>query len=243
MDRELSLPPIYRQVALGKQKDPCKEAARAARDGAADGTLFWSRRADRADCAVVLEPDQPRQTANLIAYVAMLAMSDALGALVPPVVSVTFGWPDRILVNGAVAGGIRLITAAGDDAPTWLVVGVTVQVTGDPNDDSPGREQHRTSLYEEGCGKVGAAELLERCARYFLNWVNRWQDDGFAPVKAAWLARAAEMGEPITLDLGGRQYAGTFSGLDDAGELVLDAPEAPKTVALAAALRSPTWSL
>ena len=85
--------------------------------------------------------------------------------------------------------------------------------------------------------------MLESFARYFLNWVNRWQDDGFAPVKAAWLARAGEIGEPIMLDLGGRQYAGTFSGLDDAGELVLDAPEAPKTVALAAALRSPTWSL
>ena len=92
-------------------------------------------------------------------------------------------------------------------------------------------------------GKVEAPELVERFARYFLNWVNRWQDDGFAPVKAAWLARTAEMGSPITLDLGGRHYAGTFAGLDDAGALVLDGSEDRRTVGLAEALRSPTWSL
>ena len=171
----------------------------------------------------------------------MLGMGDALGALVPPTTSVNFGWPDRILVNGAVAGGIRM--AIGDGVSAWLVVGVTVQVAGDPDDDSPGREQNRTSLYEEGCAKVGAPELVESFARYFLNWVNRWQDDGFAPVKAAWLARAAELGAPITLDLDGRRHAGTFSGLDDAGELVLDESEDRRTVGLAEALRSPTWSL
>ncbi len=241
MVRNLALPPIYRQVAVGKKKDPCKEAARAAHDGAADGTLFWSRRADRADCAVVLEPDQPLGTARLVCYIAMLAIGDALGALVPPTTNVEFGWPDRILVNGAIAGGIRM--TAGDGAEPWLVVGVTVQVAGDPDDDSPGRERDRTSLYEEGCAKVGAAELVESFARYFLNWVNRWQDDGFAPVKVAWLARAAELGAPITLDLAGRRHAGTFRGLDDAGELVLGGSEDRRTVGLADALRSPTWSL
>ncbi len=155
MVRTLALPPIYRQVAVGGKKDLCKEAARAARDGAADGTLFWSRRADRADCAVVLERDQPIVTARLISYIAMLAIGDALGALVPPTTNVEFGWPDRILVNGAGAGGIRL--TVDDGVEPWLVVGVTVQLAGDPDDDSPGREQNRTSLYEEGCAKVGAA--------------------------------------------------------------------------------------
>ncbi len=84
---------------------------------------------------------------------------------------------------------------------------------------------------------------MESFARYFLNWVNRWQDDGFAPVKAAWLARAAGLGAPIALDLDGRHHAGTFSGLDDAGELVLDESEDRRTIGLAEALRSPTWSL
>ena len=208
MVRNLVLPPIFCQVAVGKKQDPCKVAAGAARDGAADGTLFWSRRTDRADCAVVLEPDRPLGTARLVSYIAMLGMGDALGALVPPVVSVNFGWPDRILVNGAIAGGIRM--TASDGVSAWLVVGVTVQLAGDPDDDSPGLERHRTSLYEEGCDQVEAPELVERFARYFLNWVNRWQDDGFAPVKAAWLARNAEMGAPVRLDLAGRHYAGSF---------------------------------
>ncbi len=241
MVRNLALLPIYHQVAVGKKKDAFEEAARAAGDGAADGTLFWSRRADRADCALVLEPDRPLRRARQISYIAMLAMGDALGALVPPVVSVSFGWPDRILVNGAVAGGIRMAT--GDGVSAWLVVGVTIQVAGEPHDYSPEREGDRTSLFEEGCGKVDAPDLMERFARNFLNWVNRWKDDGFAPVKAAWLARAAEMGKPIALDLGGRRRAGTFTGLDDTGDLVLDGSKDCRTVGLAEVLRSPTWSL
>ena len=241
MVRNVALPPIYHQVVVGKKKDAYEEAARAAGDGAADGTLFWSRRGDRAVCAVVLKPDRPLREARQISYIAMLAMGDALGALVPPVVSVSFGWPDRILVNGALAGGIRMV--AGDDVSAWLVVGVTVQVAGEPDDDAPGRARDRTSLYEEGCGKIGAPDLVERFARNFLNWVNRWKDDGFAPVKAAWLARAAEMGKPIALDLGGRRHAGTFSGLNDAGDLVLDGSKDRRSVGLAEVLRSPTWSL
>lgn len=243
MTRNLVLPPIYRAVAIEPANDLCAEAARQARDGAADGTFLWARRADRADCAMVLEPDWPADTAAQISYVAMLGIGDALGAGMPAGVAVNYGWPDRILLNGGVVGGIRLITTAGDDRPAWLVAGVAVQLAGDGADYSPGRDVDRTNLYEEGCGEVGTIELPESFARHFLRWADRWQDDGFAPVRSAWLSRAAGLGAPIEIDVAGVRRAGVFAGIDDDGGLVLDGTGPSASIDLRRALRSPSWSL
>ena len=61
--------------------------------------------------------------------------------------------------------------------------------------------------------------LLEIFARHFLNWVNRWQDDGFDPIRTMWLRHAPGHGEKIELELGGERLSGTFGGIDDDGAL------------------------
>ena len=205
MTRNLVLPPIYRAVAIEPANDLCAEAVCQARDGAADGTFLWARRADRADCAMVLEPDWPADTAAQISYVAMLGIGDALGAVMP--------------------------------------AGVAVPLAGDGADYSPGRDVDRTNLYEEGCGEVGAIELLESFARHFLHWADRWQDDGFAPVRPDQLNRAAGLGAPIEIDVAGIRRAGVFAGIDDDGGLVLDGTGPSASIDLRRALRSPSWSL
>jgi biotin-(acetyl-CoA carboxylase) ligase len=221
---ELSLPSIYRPLALTPPSDPFDEACALATAQGEPGTFLWARREDWAQCAVLLAPDQRAASALLVAYVALLGLREALGAVAPPAVPATFGWPDRLLVNGALAGGIRVRLPPvkyPDDVPDWLAVGIEVLIVGDPEDSAPGRHVDRTSLYEEGCGEVTAIALLESFGRYFLNWINRWQDDGFAPVKAAWLARAEDHEEEIEFSLDGRRHAGRFAGIDDSGDLVL----------------------
>src|SRR5690606_7050388 len=126
-----SLPPVYRPIILGGEDDSFAHARKAAAAGAVDGTLVWSRRPDLFDCAVILAPDAPLGPSLCVSYVALLGLGDALGALVPPVVTVTFGWPDRLEVNGAAAGGVRLAAAEaapGDGVPPWMVVGATVAI-------------------------------------------------------------------------------------------------------------------
>ena len=238
---EISLPSIYRPLALTPPSDPFDEAcALAAAQGEA-GTFFWARREDRAQCAVLLAPDRPAASALLVAYVALLGLREALGAVAPPAIPATFGWPDRLLVNGAHAGGIRVRLPPlkdPDGVPDWLAVGLEVLIAGDPEDPDPGRHVDRTSLYEEGCGEVTASALLESFARYFLNWINRWQDDGFAPVKAAWLARAADYEEEVEFHLDGRRHAGKFVAIDDFGDLVLERAGERSRLDLAAALNA-----
>ena len=67
---------------------------------------MWSGGQDDCECAIVLAPEQPREQSLPIVLVAMLGLADGLGSLVPPAVPVTFGWPDRLEVNGRVVGGV-----------------------------------------------------------------------------------------------------------------------------------------
>jgi BirA family biotin operon repressor/biotin-[acetyl-CoA-carboxylase] ligase len=52
-----------------------------------------------------------------------------------------------------------------------------------------------------------------------------WDDGtGFPALRAAWLARALAIGEPITVNAGSGPVAGLFDGLDQDGALLLRTP-------------------
>jgi biotin-(acetyl-CoA carboxylase) ligase len=240
---EPTFPPPFRPTAVAAEQDAFVAACAAAQSGAPDGALFWNRRLDRCDCAVALTPGEPLATSAQVAYVALLGLADALGALGPPLTAVTFVWPDRLKVNGGLVGGMRFASgkAGATEVPKWLVVGVNVAMLGDPTDQNPGRDPDRTSLREEGFADMDAWRLHESFSRHFLTWINRWQDDGFAPVRDAWRSRAAPAGSAITLPLPGRQKAAIFAGLDNHGNLLLGKAAKQEKIDWVAALSKPTW--
>lgn len=179
--------------------DPFAAAAQAARDDAPDGLLLWQDREDRLDAALVLRPLDPLSHALTLSYVGLLGLHDAFAGLAPPETPAALGWPDRLLVNDAIAGGIRVacgpaVEKAGfADVPDWLVLGFQVQIAGDAADDAqPGLDLRYTSLFEEGCGEIRARQLLESLTRHLLGWLERWQDQGFEPVRRQAELRQAE---------------------------------------------------
>jgi biotin-(acetyl-CoA carboxylase) ligase len=239
------LPPIYAVKALRAGRDAFVEAVGRAEAGDPAGTFLWARRSDCIDLAVVLEPDHPRVQSVPVCLVAMVAMLDALGGVIEPSVGVTFGWPDRIDVNGALVGGLRLGVApcaAADDVPDWMVIGITIAVSGDLSDDSPGLKPDRTTLFDEGCGPVDIIDFLERFGRYLLHWMNRWQEDGLDPVRHAWLGRESGFGEETAIYFNRERIAGHFAKLDEFGNAVLDIDGAQRVFALDAAMQCGSWS-
>lgn len=235
--------PLFRPSAVTPDVDPFERAVDVAADGAEPGTLVWSQGSERCACAVVLAPEQPLEPSLPVLLIAALALGDALGALAPPVVSVTFGWPDRVEINGGLAGGVRLAhaePAAPQGVPDWIVVGFRLALQG--SGPEPGHDPERTTLADEGCGDITALDLLEAFSRHFLAWINRWQEDGVRPVQQAWLARATGLGKPIEIGIGGRAHSGTFSGLTEHGGMRLTKGGVTHTIPLSDAIRAPTWT-
>ncbi len=194
------LPPLLSLKRLAPGEDPFETAVAAARAGEGEaGDFHWSQRLDRVELAIVLEPEPPVAESLTMLPLAMVAFGDALGAIGPPVLAVHFRWPDAVDVNGGFVGGFRVAMAEvenDDQVPAWLVIGFSIAVQMDLTDDAPGRKVNETTLYDEGCGDITADQLTESFARHFLTWVHRWEEEGFEPVRLAWLARLKQTDEP-----------------------------------------------
>ena len=209
-------PTIFRPYAVTADLDPFERAVEMAIDGTEAGTLLWSARQDVFECAIVLAPENSLEASMPIVLVAGLALGDSLGSLVPPVIAVTFGWPDRIDMNGGTVGKIQLVLADTPNPtaiPDWLVIGFSLANAGSFQ-RANGAGQHATTLTEEGC-QIDLLDLLEAFSRHFLAWINRWQGDGVQPVQQAWMSRTMEVGKPVKIEVDGRQRQGTFKGLNE----------------------------
>jgi BirA family transcriptional regulator, biotin operon repressor / biotin---[acetyl-CoA-carboxylase] ligase len=239
-------PPLLRPFAVTPELDPFDRCINLAAEGAEAGTLLWSIGQDACECAVVLAPEQPLEPSLPIILVAMLGLADGLGSMIPPVVAVTFGWPDRIEVNGGVVGGVRFAcapTERSEAVPDWLVIGFGVAMRGRWAEGAPPDRFRRTTLADEGCGEVTTVDLLEAFSRHFLSWINRWQEEGIEPVQRAWMSRATGLGKRVEVRVGDHVRLGTFEGLTETGAMRLVREGVAHMIALDEAMRVPTWSI
>ncbi len=229
-----ALPPAYRPVALARVGSTNDEARRLAEQGAEDGTLVWAleQTAGRGRqgrrwtsppgnlyCSLVLRPDLPLSRAAELSFVAARGLGGAIGGLIPPQVEMRYKWPNDVLLNERKVSGILLESCLRpDQSLDFIVLGVGVNVASQPAE----ARFPATSLRAEGAGAdVDAVTVLESFARHFLNWTDRWLDEGFAPVRAEWQARAWRLNETLDIALHGDRLTGRFAGLADDGALVL----------------------
>ena len=63
--------------------------------------------------------------------------------------------------------------------------------------------------------------------------MDTWTEQGFYPIRAAWLARAHPVGTKLRASLGGLTEEGLFAGLDDDGAMLLDTPDGRKRIVAA----------
>jgi BirA family biotin operon repressor/biotin-[acetyl-CoA-carboxylase] ligase len=167
----------------------------------------------------VLRPDCAAAEAAQLGFVAAVALCDALGSVLPPLVEVTLKWPNDVLVNERKAAGILLESVMdADGGLDALLLGMGVNIAHYPEESA----FPATSLKFEGARRdLDEVELLEAFARHFLTWVNHWVDDGFAPIRHAWLNRSKNKGREIEARLPDRTLQGVFEDLDETGALQL----------------------
>lgn len=126
-------------------------------------------------------------------------------------------WPNDLLIDGAKLSGILLEAETLSDKRLAVVLGFGVNCVSHP----------QLSLYPSvdltGLGyRVTAEGLLGHLSARLAEWLENWQKaDGFLPVRAAWLARAAHLGQKITVRNASDEISGTFLDLNAQGHLVL----------------------
>jgi len=205
-----SFPPLLKGEPAAPGQDPFAKAVAAASLGTRAGLVIYAEDGTRMAAAIVLAPEEPLERALSVTLAVALGIGDALGALAPPEVAVHYDWPGGLRVNGAPCGRLRAAAETADPTavPGWLVIGVEMPIMGGGAAE-PGLAPE-TSLAEEGCLEIAAPQLIESWSRHSLNWINRWEQDGMAPLHEAWRGRAWGIGEALP-------DGGTFVGIDEHG--------------------------
>lgn len=156
-------------------------------------------------------------------FVAALGLAAALDAVTGRPELFRLKWPNDVLLSGAKLAGI-LLEAHG---PT-LVTGFGVNLAAVPPAAAlePGALRP-VSLATATGAAIPPEVFLSELAPAVAEWSGRLRAEGFAPVRAAWLARARGLGQPVVARLPGRVVTGTFETIDATGAIVLTTPAGP----------------
>jgi BirA family biotin operon repressor/biotin-[acetyl-CoA-carboxylase] ligase len=171
------------------------------------GRTWWSPPGNLY-ASFIVRPPAGRDRAQL-AFVAGVAAAEALGAAVP----VRLKWPNDLLLDGRKLGGILI-----ECEDVGAVIGIGINIVAAPT----AAAHAAASLAGEGYPAVPPRDLLATVCGALEAWYGRWRIQGFAPVREAWLERAAGMGQTMAVRLLDERLAGVFVGLDPGGALMLE---------------------
>ena len=245
MDAPLQLPAFFHAIRLPSVGSTSDEAKRLAALGAEEGTLVWADeqtnghgRFGRAWISppgnlyfsLLLRPGGPLGEAMQLTFAAAVALAEVVGTVLPPASArVGCKWPNDVLIGGRKVSGILLESQAGTDGSAEsLVVGIGVNVASHPPPDAV--MYTATSLHAEGAGGETAISVLRRFCPAFLGWYQTWQQQGFAPVRAAWLQHAEKLHQNVEVRLDAETVSGVFVGLAPNGAMLLQQGDRRRTI-------------
>lgn len=241
MTRHPEVPPDCRLIARDSVGSTSEEAKLLATQAAPDRTVVWAleQTAGRGRhgrswdspvgnlyLSILLRPACNAAVAPQIGFAVGTAMADAIHDTAGA--DVVLKWPNDLLLGGKKVSGILLESGdAGDGVVDWVVAGIGVNLASAP--DLPASAGIAAgSLGHE----IDPAVLLEAFLPRLFGLLDIWAKDGFAPVRSAWEEKAMTAGTPVSVKLPDGAVAGTFEGIDEAGNMILGTANGPVQVAV-----------
>lgn len=189
----------------------------------------WADPPGNFAATLLLRPGGDPAGAAHHSFVAALAVHDALRTLCGPHPVLALKWPNDVLLNGGKVSGILLESSGSGTVVQALAIGVGINLLAAPDAVEPGALRPVSLQGETGLA-ITPDDVLPVLAAGFADWQARMQAGGFDPIRRAWLARAARLGETITARTGGTETAGRFDGIDDSGALILAGPRGRQVI-------------
>ena len=126
-------------------------------------------------------------------------------------------WPNDVLAGKQKLAGILLEAEAIAGDRLAVVVGIGTNVVAAPQ----GTPTPATSLAALGV-QIGAEELFAALSDGWAEFRGIWDNGrGFGEIRRLWLARAAGLGQAVSIKSGGATIQGTFDTLDEQGCMVV----------------------
>lgn len=182
----------------------------------------WSSPIGNFYATLVLPVGEAPQVVALRSFVAALALHDALAVATGNPQALALKWPNDVLLSeGKVAGILLECQTTGPGCQT-LAIGIGVNLIGHPDTSAvePGATPPVSVLAASG-QRFTPEAFLNLLAPAYARWETTFTTQGFAPIRSAWLLRAARLGQPIRARTGTEDRQGTFDSIDHDGNLIL----------------------
>ncbi len=148
----------------------------------------------------------------LLGFAAGLAIAEACEALGAG--DVTLKWPNDVLIKGAKVAGVMLDSGASDRYGQWYALAFGVNLVARP----AALDQATTALADH-VAAPSAIEAFNLIRPRLEHWAAMLTEFGFAPLRAAWRARAYGLGQPVRALLSDETIEGLMQGLSEDGAL------------------------
>lgn len=179
----------------------------------------WSSPPGNFYGSLLLRPCRPLAEVATLSLVAGLAVAEAVERLAGARLRASVKWPNDVLVGRAkLAGILPEAIVSGDGRCTGLVLGIGVNLAHHPE----GLGRPTTSLAALGLPPPCPEEFLAAFEPCFAERYARWQEGGFAVLRAAWLARAVGLGERVRLEASGQIHEGRLLEVGEDGSILLE---------------------
>jgi BirA family biotin operon repressor/biotin-[acetyl-CoA-carboxylase] ligase len=172
--------------------------------------------------------DVPWAQIAQLGFAAGLAIAEtfeAFGVAAP----VTLKWPNDVLIDAGKAAGILIDSGAMSSNQNWVALSFGVNLAGAPAT----LDQKATCLRDHlgAASSPSAATFFAGLRPRIESWARGLRDEGFGPLREAWLSRAHGLGEHATINFGSERVEGVLAGLSARGELELDTDAGRRLIA------------
>jgi len=166
--------------------------------------------------SVILRPDLPAARAPRLVAVCAVAVAEALRSFGA---DARIKWPNDVEVGGRKICGILLELSAGGKKVDFAVAGIGVNLEGDLAALGPEAAARATTLERELAIRPGRDEVMRRVLDELWAQVERFEREGFEPVRRRYLELSSTVGARVRLVEPDRTIEGVAVDVDGDGAL------------------------
>ena len=233
----------YKSLQFDTLDSTSEEAKRLVQAGKIEKTVILSRTQTKGHgrygrqwvsppgnlyASLLLPIDRTFEEVAQLSFVVAVAVGEMLASVFPKSASITYKWPNDVLVNDKKVAGILLESSSqgGKTQASWIIIGIGLNIENIPQvvdkpviciKDILGRLLNK---YDDPVGYFADAFVAR-----FAEQLQRWESGGFATIQERWMQRVWSYNKPVVVKSGKILIKGICRGINAEGELMLDSDE------------------
>jgi BirA family biotin operon repressor/biotin-[acetyl-CoA-carboxylase] ligase len=180
---------------------------------------LWASPPGNLYASLLLTDPSPLERAPELAFVAALALRDAVAGEAPALEpQLALKWPNDLVLAGGKCAGVLIEGDIDANKNAIVVIGIGVNCANHP----AATTFPATDLHAHGV-ELTPQQLFRRLSATMCRRLTQWdRGQEFPAILGDWLAAAGGVGKEITVRNGSGEKHGRFVGLDPSGRLILE---------------------